>query len=933
MTATRFAQRAAALLVVFFSGSAALLFETLFYRVASLSLGVSQWAIAAVLAGFMLGLGGGALAVLRAEPRITNPGRLFIQVELLAAISALLVVFYLLGGSAALSGWLSGLRDTPVLQLVLRLVVAILLFALPAGAMGATLPLWIRAVGAGHAPESGRDGGFGVRLGLLYGINVSGAVAGALACELWLVRLHGIPFAAGAGVVASVCAVLCAWWYLRGRGATPAPAPAPVAGTRGQEGVRWPAGLLLASFLCGLGLLGLEVAWFRFLHLYVINASLTFAVMLSLLLAAGAAGSLGYAAFLARFPGLAERGAVALALFAAVATLGCYWAFSPGAGDSGTHWSASLGATAGLTARLVCLPAFLSGALFTAVGHLLGERMRSDLPATAAWLASNTLGAVTGSLAAGFLLLPWLGLQGALQLLSAAYLGTGILLLMQWRAPRARRAGMAVFVVMLASVPLLPAEREIRALAEASQKYRDLDGSRTVLVRQGRGETLQYLRRDYLGEPLYYRQMVDGFSMSATTLDSRRYMELYAWLPAALHPGIGDALLISYGLGTTASALLDIPGLRSLDVVDISPEILATSEIVHPAGQSPLQDGRTRVHIADGRFFLRAPPRRYDLVTGEPPPPRARGVVNLYTREYFQLVHDALNPGGWFSYWLPVDQMTAPSARAILRAFCEVFADCALWAGANYNWMLTGTRAGGAPPSFSDAPWRDPAVGGRLQAIGVEAPGALAATFIADTQTLRNWTRDVAPLVDAHPGRLDFEAAGWADLALYFRWMDDVVTEQRFRESAQIHALFPETVRTAAAGYFPFQALLNNQVRPESAGALPALDALLQHSTLRAPVYWLLGSDDRRQEIAGRATVADDEVRWQRAVHAIAERTYHRALDWVRSGSGHRSEFRAQVQLYLYCRTGRTEEAERFGHWMLQEAGWRPRFACDASAP
>ena len=36
----------------------------------------------------------------------------------------------------------------------------------------------------------------------------------------------------------------------------------------------------------------------------------------------------------------------------------------------------------------------------------------------------------------------------------------------------------------------------------------------------------------------------------------------------------------------------------------------------------PLQDPRVRVHIEDGRQFLQATGRRFDLITGEPPPPR-----------------------------------------------------------------------------------------------------------------------------------------------------------------------------------------------------------------------------------------------------------------------------------------------------------------------
>ena len=62
--------------------------------------------------------------------------------------------------------------------------------------------------------------------------------------------------------------------------------------------------------------------------------------------------------------------------------------------------------------------------------------------------------------------------------------------------------------------------------------------------------------------------------------------------------------------------------LREIDVVDISREILGLSQTVYPgARDNPLLDHRVQTHVDDGRFFLLATERRYDLITSEPPPP------------------------------------------------------------------------------------------------------------------------------------------------------------------------------------------------------------------------------------------------------------------------------------------------------------------------
>src|SRR6185369_1818235 len=146
-------------------------------------------------------------------------------------------------------------------------------------------------------------------------------------------------------------------------------------------------------------------------------------------------------------------------------------------------------------------------------------------------------------------------------------------------------------------------------------------------------------------------------------------------------------------VGNTAKAMTDSRGLETIDVVDLSRDILAMNRIVFPGETGrPLEDPRVRVHIEDGRYFLQTSDRRFDLITGEPPPPGIAGVENLYSREYFQLIHDRLADQGIVTYWLPLADLTDVSAKAILRAFCEVFDDCSLWNGSGTNLMMVGGR-------------------------------------------------------------------------------------------------------------------------------------------------------------------------------------------------------------------------------------------------
>ena len=142
-------------------------------------------------------------------------------------------------------------------------------------------------------------------------------------------------------------------------------------------------------------------------------------------------------------------------------------------------------------------------------------------------------------------------------------------------------------------------------------------GEERVAFREGRLETLQYLRSDSFGQPDYYRLVTNNHSMASTDVRSRRYMRLFAHLPSVLHPRPQSAALLGVGLGVTAKALTEDARFTSIDVVDISPDIPDMLPVVYPDPRdNPLRDRRVRLHLEDGRFFLATTRQRFDVITG-----------------------------------------------------------------------------------------------------------------------------------------------------------------------------------------------------------------------------------------------------------------------------------------------------------------------------
>lgn len=850
------------------SGAAALLFETLWFRLCGLALGNSVRASSAVLASFMAGLALGNAVAARHGERVRRPLRLYAALEAGVALLGLGLVLVLPALAEGLAPLLAGLTEAPGKLDAVRAVAAFGLMLLPATAMGTTLPLLTRAL-TRHDPR------FGVALGRLYGWNTLGGVAGAVAGETLLVVRLGLG---GTAVVAAMLNLLAAAVALAldrassGEAVAPPPAGSATPARRSRL-----LRLLAAAFLAGGILLALEVVWFRVLQLFVFGTQLTFALMLATVLAGIGAGGLAAAAWLKRRPG-ATSAVAGVALAGGVVTILTYSALEPSRIPAGLA-GAETGRTLWLSVLLILPTSLVSGALFTLLGTALRSEVDGDAAATGWLTLANTVGAAIGAPLAGLVLLPWLGAERSLFLLAVAY-GLAAWALAPWSEGRRGRLVLVGAAAALGlSAALFPfglmSARFVRGVVAAQAG----DGSRPVAFREGQTETVLLLQKDWGREPVYQKLVTNAYSMSSTTFYGRRYMQLFAWWPLALRPDARRALVVSYGLGNTAEALTRAPGLERIDVVDISRTILDLSPLVARAGApDPLLDPRVRLRVEDGRFHLLAGSGTYDIVTAEPPPPRGAGIVNLYTLEYFRLVRRRLAPGGIATHWLPVNQLSLGDTWAIVRAFCQAFEDCSLWSGAGHDWMLAGTNGASSPPSEEGfaRPWRD--AGRELGDLGVESPEDLGALFIADAATLEEWTAGVPPLVDDRPGRLGRRPPTEADRASYRALQDASGCADRFRASSLVRRLWPAGVRERTPASFEWRGLLDrDHDDPMRPGALADLWAVLERSRLRTLPLLLADSEPRLAAIA-RSRRAEGERHPVLAFHlgaaALAERDF-----------------------------------------------------------
>lgn len=876
------------------SGAGTLLFQAIWFRQLGWALGNTVMAAAATLAAFMLGLALGAGLAIWFAGRVKRPVQVFVIAETLVALTGTGTAVLLSGHWPGIASWLGALLEQPVLLQSARFWLAVGLLTLPAVAMGVGLPLltclW------NHHPR------LGPVLGRLYAANTGGAMLGLAAAELLLIPMLGMVNSLIAAALLLLSSALLAL-PLR-RLADPAD-QAPPAGTATQvapdpqEQPSHPWLLWLIAAGLGLLMLAVEITGFRLLSLQLAGTSRDLALAIVVVLMGLALGSRLAAGWTQRHPHASEG--IALVTGGAAAS----WLAGVGLASLGASlepaWARWLVSVPGLL-----LPVSLcSGVLMT----LLAERLRRDGLtsgiASSQLLAANAAGAAAGAALSGSLLLPS---QGPVMLAVAVVIGFVMLSLVaavgsnrrvQWLA-----AGLALLIAAM-GVRSLPSLVDQQVML-AAKPFVDADRAERIALVHGRNETLQLLRSDFLGEPSTWRLVTGRYSMSSTARDSERYMALFAWWGLALQQAPEKSLLISYGLGTTARSLLADPRVQQLDVVDISPETFALASDIHTL--DPMDDPRTQAHVTDGRFFLAAGTERYDLITGEPPPPKMASIVNLYTQEYFQQMRRRLSDTGVATYWLPVDQLTPQSAKAITAAFCNAFDDCLLAAGSHYNWILIGPPAVPAPDL---SPWDRRASLYLLRRAGIESPAMLWTGFLADANQLRAWIGDTPPLTDARPGRLQLRSPTAQELLDYADWAAPSVARQRFFASDWVNGALTSRQQQAVAELWDWQPVLNGFVHD---APIALVDGILD-TDLITPVLWGLGSGWNEQRIAGNPELTpDSEIdrarqAFHRGVGHLARREPDRAkqqflraleADWPRA---------RELAVYAACRAGQKDAA------------------------
>jgi spermidine synthase len=718
-------------LFLFFSGTAALIYQVLWIRQLSLVVGVEVYSITVAVSAFFAGLAAGGALLGRMADRWERPLLLYALLEAGVALAGFVVTIAL----AHTAGPFVAIESHAG---VLAWALPFLLVGAPAFLMGGTLPVAVRSLAAGTS-RIAKVGGW------VYAANTAGGIAGALLSSFLLLPWLGVRGSALAAALFNLVAAGVAFALDRQSGTEQITRKNIEAADLPPKGSR--IALVLYAIAGGIAL-GYEVVWSQAMAQFLSTRVFAFSVVLATYLTGLVVGSAFYARFSNRVRdawgvfGLLISAAGVVALLEIAGLSLCQLALSV-TGSEFAHMCAQFLVAA---FGVVFVPTILLGAAFHVVLQLAAdpERPGRDVGAV---LALNTAGGIAGTLLTGFLLVPALGLVHTFSVLAVAaptvgalavLLGTGVSRKVQW----------AVFSIGLVAVAvgiLTPPDRLARLLLTTR------GGGALAFYQESRGATVA-IAQQRSGDNVFRRLYIQGVSNSGDALPSLRYMRLQAMLPLLIHHGEPkSALVIGFGTGITSGAVLHYPRLNRRVCVELLPAVVKAGQLF-PENYKTGSDPRMQIRIHDGRHELLRTSERYDLITLEPPPPSAAGVVNLYSTDFYQLAGKRLEPNGLLAQWLPISTQNDEDTRSLVRSFLDVFPYATLWSTELHEMLLVGSYE---PIELNANQITSRSTQGEvstsLGAVGISSSAALLATWVTGREGLERYAANARPVTDNDP--------------------------------------------------------------------------------------------------------------------------------------------------------------------------------------
>jgi spermidine synthase len=679
------------LMVLFLSGTSALINQLVWIRKFGLVFGVDVYTMGTVLSAFMGGLALGSLIFGRLADKMRNPLRLFIMLELGIGLFAVLFpltfngLIYLYTSAIGITG-IAGQGEQ-----FIKFAFSFIYLLIPTTLMGGTLPVILK-----FFVKELRN--LGWNISRIYAVNNLGAVIGCGLAGFVIIRYFGLTAALIIG--ASLNLINAAVVYRISKLRSHEPVLAKYS-EEAPEAEMNPSNRLSGSLLRivlwvfvieGFATLAYEVLWTRIFIGFSYDKTVYFTSVIVLSFILGLSlGSYLISHWIDRQKNLVTLLAL-LEITIGLSSLGLLMIFSRIAlglnlqrsmFDSWTH---IMGKEYLIFFLLLLIPNTLTGMVYPIVSKLyagnigvLGRKM-----GTIGFL--DTAGSILGSFAAGFLMIPALGVVKSFLAIVLLNLVLGlILVLFNRNLKTGLKTILASSTLLLALLMLLKAPNteyfswwdksrvEIWSNFVENIPFYDEGPDATVSIREYNN---------------YYSLNINGHNTAYTTVKDQIANRMLGYIPYMLHPHPKKAMVVGFGLGFTVESLIQ-PEIDTVEVAEICKGVIKSGHRLNTWNNNVIDNPKVNIHLEDGRGFLFRTPARFDIITSNAIHPRLSN--NIYTRDFYNVCKEKLNKGGIMCQWATPNWLTETEYKAQVKAFIEVFKYCQLWYLNEYSTILIGS--------------------------------------------------------------------------------------------------------------------------------------------------------------------------------------------------------------------------------------------------
>lgn len=663
----------------FLSGTAGLIYQVTWIRILSLVFGNTIYAVSMVVAAFLSGLAIGSVFWGKRADESKNPLSLYINLEIGIAVSAIAVTLLIYLLDNAITSMMTPESVTGGGWLLLRFVLVFVILLLPTALMGGTLPVMGRFLTT--EMES-----LGLSVGSLYAVNTWGGMAGAFASGFLIMPLVGVRGTLAVAFAMNV-AVAAALWGRRGQKSAEAPLAAesrksvPSRNKKKEEqnpSVRehkYSTAMVLGLFaVSGFCSLAFEVLWTRAFVISFKSTIYLFSNLLAVFLLGMALGSwaLGRRVDAIKDPlrwfGLAMTGIGLYGLFSIVIFINSVdLALGIGSVFGEMNWAKD-SLSMFILMMIAFLPAtFLMGLAYPLICRIVVRNIPTMGKTIGDAYAVGTFGGIAGSLAAGYGLLPLLGVQNSILMVSGAAIAAGFVAIMNSTS----RKGLS-WVLPAAAIPFLTIVILLQ-IVNVNIGLPVRKGETAVFAREGIMGTVRVMRKTENG-PLSL--MVNNYQLATSGDVAVRF----GHMPLLLKPETKDVLLISLGSGITAGSV-GAHDVKSIDCVELVPTLMDVQPLFAKDNHDIVADPRFKVTFWDGRHYVKTTRKKYDMVISDLFQPDSAGEGSLYALEHYENIKSILKDGGAMAQWLPLYQLSPEDLKVILRTIATAYEHVSVWYG------------------------------------------------------------------------------------------------------------------------------------------------------------------------------------------------------------------------------------------------------------